>query len=389
MKREVQVLRARPHANITPLLGSFRAGLETTERPDSGAEGLYIFSPRAVMDMKTWMTDLPDAVKTWDEDDLRRHIYSDAMLGLSSGVAWVHREMDGHVGYHHDIKPSNLLLFYEVGSRTVWKICDFGAANLKAADDTATMNLITDRYWAPPEYFTDKDATNGELHGRSHDVFSLGCVFLCLATILRWGWTPEGLDKFKTQRMAFTGNIEDTDDTRDSHAFHNSMPAVHAWVQCLQESQYRDQDKQILALIDEMLRPRENRIFSWEVDVDLFIILDKASHPEKVTERLRAAIQPSRGQRALTRHNPYTRAKKRNRSESFLEILKEYHWHPYSPQSTTDGFQRATPVHKPLSNLCTSKIGEDLYGGQSLYRQISNSFSKSDIAVLYGVAGVG
>jgi len=133
-----------------------------------------------------------------DKDDLRRHIYYDTMLGLISGLAYIHREIDGEVGYHRDLKPSNILLFEK--PKWVWKICDFGCSNLKPAGQTGTSNFVSTRYYAPPEFSVDRDRAGCETHGRAHDVFSLGCVFLELATILKHGWILAGLEEFRKQR---------------------------------------------------------------------------------------------------------------------------------------------------------------------------------------------
>ena len=186
------MLQARLHPNITPLLGNFYAGLESPNSADSPTRSLYLFSPLAIKDMESWFKDGYISMRT---DQLRQFLYSEAMLGLASGLTYIHREINGRVGYHRDVKPSNFLLFNETGGTQVWKICDFGSSNLKSPDDTGTTNKVTTRYWAPAEYFMDSSSENGQSHGRSHDVFSLGCVFLELATILHR--RREGLLKFK------------------------------------------------------------------------------------------------------------------------------------------------------------------------------------------------
>ncbi|KAH8725182.1 kinase-like domain-containing protein [Phaeosphaeriaceae sp. PMI808] len=390
VQREVQVLQNRPHRNITPLLGSFLAGQDDARSPESKAECLYILSPQAALDMRKWLEKPPNDLG--NADDLRRHIYFDTMLGLISGLTFIHREIDGRVGYHRDIKPSNLLLFVEGGSK-MWRICDFGSSNLKSIDDTATTNLIATKKWAPPEYFTDKDATDGQSHGRSHDVFSMGCVFLCLATILRWKWDPKGLPEFESMRI----NAEENKESVGSDDFHKSMTAVHAWVKRLQDLAIRDQDREVLALIDEMLLPREERLFSWEVEVDLFIILDKSS-PNEVIEKLREVVQESRGPNLQEKHNVFRRAeqkelaedgKDKKRTSEFFNILTKNKWYDHSPQATTEDFGHIKPVMGPRSNFPAQRAGDDLCGGQELFMHISQGFKRSDIVALYGVTGVG
>jgi serine/threonine protein kinase len=364
----------------------------------SKRECLYLISPQAIMDMKTWLDEPPAHWRDRDPDYIRWHIHFDAMLGLATGLTWIHREIGGQVGYHRDIKPSNLLLFEESGQGLVWKICDFGSSNLKAVEDTKTANPITTHYWAPPEYFADNGGINRKKHGRTHDVFSMGCVFLSLTTILHKGWSPEGLDKFKENRMSQRKAQEDSSDSYMSHAFHNNMQAVLDWVAHLQKTARREPDKQVLGLIEEMLRPIDQRVFSWEVEIDLFILLDSSRHPDEVTERLGKAVQPSRGFNVRA-HNPYSRAKAqaqlergktKKRSPEFFEVLEMAGWREYSPQSTSDFLKPTMPVQNPLSTIPISRQkGDEIRGRQNLYAQISDGFKESDAVVLYGMAGVG
>jgi serine/threonine protein kinase len=394
-KREVYVLRERRGEYITPLLGSFLAGMHDTS---SGKECLYLLSPQAKYDMESWMQNPPDEWIGHTEDRLRQHIYRETIPGLISGLTWIHREINHRVGYHRDIKPSNILLFEKGAQELVWKICDFGSSNLKEANDTATTNLITSWKWAPPEFFTDDDTNDGEKHGRTHDVYSMGCVFLCLATMLRFGWRSEGLEQFEKDRINIKDDRENVRDSSDEASFHKSEKAIHKWIVYLQEIRRQDEDKEVLALIEEMLQPRNKRIFSWEVEIDLFIILDKRGHPEEIAERLSKIIQKSRGTNLQT-HNPYVRAKEKarlekgtvkKRSPEFFRILAKGRWQEYVPQSTTDGLPSVASVQSPLSNFPPSKHRTGgIYGGQGLYTSISAGFRHSDIVVLYGMAGVG
>jgi serine/threonine protein kinase len=392
-KREVLVLRARRGEHITPLLGSFFAGMHDSSNAEH--QCLYLLSPEAKMDMKTWM-ETPE--KNWSPKDIRDHIYCEAMPGLISGLTWIHREMNHQVGYHRDIKPSNILLFENDEKERVWKICDFGSSNIKEVDYTGTTNRITSWEWAPPEFFTDDDTKDGFKHGRTHDVYSMGCVFLCLATILRFGWNAEGLSQFKKNRIIIQDDYVDPQDMSYAHSFHKSEKATQEWIKYLQDKRRDDVDSEVLELIVEMLLPKHERIFSWEVEIDLFIILNPDNHPEEVTERLRKIVQKSMGTNLRT-HNPFVRAQQRahleekppkKRSPEYFEVLAENGWQEYVPQSTTDGRQSAEPVQNPLSNFSPSehRVG-DIYGGQSLYRSISAGFAKSDTVVLYGLAGIG
>lgn len=294
VQREVDMLQARRHSNITPLLVSFYAGLESPGSADSPTRCLYLLSPLATMDMHAWFTKGPEHMTT-GKQELRRFVYSDAMLGLASGVTYIHREINGLVGYHRDIKPSNLLLFQGAGGSEMWKICDFGSSNLKILGDTGTTNIVTSTEWAPAEFFTDQYNKDGQTHGRSHDVFSLGCVFLELATILHQGWGSDGIPELRKRREkddSYEGPLKNVGKAGD---YCKSMNAVHRWMEELLSKCNSDEDKKILELIKEMLSPRNERIYAWEVEIDLFILSDPTRSCIEVNKRLKKIIQSSRG----------------------------------------------------------------------------------------------
>jgi serine/threonine protein kinase len=73
--------------------------------------------------------------------------------------------------------------------------------------------------WCSPEVFEQ------EARGRSADVFSLGCVFLEMYTVL----VSDTLDNFSD----FRG------EGGDSAAFHSSLPRVKYWIDKLRETQIR------------------------------------------------------------------------------------------------------------------------------------------------------
>jgi serine/threonine protein kinase len=348
------------------------------------------------MDMADWFE---KGSEDLSREDLRRFIYFDAMLGLASGLTYIHREIDGRVGYHRDIKPGNLLLFREVGKALVWKICDFGSSNLKPLGETGTKNVVTSMYWAPIEYFEDRNNDDGQTHGRSHDVFSLGCVFLYLATILHRGRGPEGISQFKKLKENNESNAGILKHVAERGAFCKSIEVVHSWVATLQKECRADEDKKVLAIIDEMLLPRNERIYAWEVEIDLFILADPKQECTEINKRLTKIIQKSRGYEPLMKHNPYERAKQKVDAESnsgepilrppmFLHIIHEAGWRAYSPGST-GSFERTSMSQKILSNIPLPKEVDMLFGRQDLYERISNGFLKSDIVALYGLGGVG
>ncbi|CAN9166884.1 unnamed protein product [Alternaria alternata] len=382
---EYKVLHQRIHRNITPLRASFFAGMEDA-KVQSSRQCLYLLSPAAEMSMKGWLEEQRD------ERPSSGFIYFDTMLALASGLTYIHREIKMMVAYHRDIKPSNILLFHGNEESVVWKFCDFGTSNLKPADNTGTRSMVTDRYWAPPEFFEDHRNDNGVTHGRAHDVFSLGCVFLELVTLLHEG--SAGISDFKSRR--------ETQDQRDEGlgprgAYHRSMTVVRRWIENLRRKHKELQHREVLTLISEMLERIEKRIYSWEVEIDLFMLRQGVPDAASVDEYLNKVGHPSMGYNADIKHNPFLRAKKRAEKNQFYKArcpdkyfytMKEtLGWHDYSHQSTGN-FRRTSEQHA-YSNLSSFSDEVSLCGGQELYQEISDSFRQSDIVALFGVSGIG
>jgi serine/threonine protein kinase len=379
---EANILRQRRHKYITPLLASFRAGWEKAsgDKDVDTAEVLYMISPRAVEDMKEWMSRRNSVIRH-DE------IY-EAMLGLVSALTYIHKELGGEVVFHHDIKPANILRFEENGP--IWKICDFGSSNVKPVDDTMTQHAEHTRSYAPPEYFLE-----GKKSGRAADVFSLGCVFLELGTILRYGWGDEGLCEFEKLRKnndeGMRGYREY--DFRADESYWRNMNVVRVWVRKLR-SERGSRLEQVMELVEEMLSARDERVFAWEVDVDLFEILNPDRPETDSLQRLRDNVQKSnKSINGLdTRHNPLSRAKRKRRSSVWLDILMRAEWRDYTPGATTHFLDRTTgDVPNYFSTLSLSSVtglGPN-YGRHDLDKRISETFGKVNRVALYGLGGIG
>lgn len=370
--REVKTLRERQHRNITPLLASFTAGLEVPSNPLANTECLYLISPRASMDMDKWMQEEPCYLKGWNDRRLRLHIW-DAMSELISGLTYIHREIGGNVGYHADLKPKNILLF-DTGCepRYVWKICDFGTANIKPIDDTRTKSFTTTRYWAPKEFFEEEYRIDGQNHGRAHDVWSLGCIFLLLATIVKYKWKSEGKSQFEDLRKKES----------EKGAFCASMKTVSEWIQKLKTGNHGTKLTKVVELIEEMLKPRTERIFSWEVEVDLHHIVDEE---HDVLKHLGKVIQKARDVDRQMQHNPLARAKRKNREEAWLDILMYHDWYD---EQTTEEQNRARIANRYISALPPLDKQTPI-GTEILFESISKSFTTTSSVALHGVGGIG
>ena len=162
----------------------------------------------------------------WDNSETRRNtrimihlvqhktqILQQCFICLSEALSYLHAS-----GVRHkDIKPGNILID-ESGSLT---ITDFGISRRFPEDTSHCTNdqwKFTPRY-ASPEIMKGKT----ELRDDPSDVFSLGCVFLEVATVLL-GEDLKELSKHYTAKV---------NDTEVEMAYHCNLPNVYSWIDSL------------------------------------------------------------------------------------------------------------------------------------------------------------
>ena len=121
---------------------------------------------------------------------------------------------------HKDIKPANILID-ESGSVI---LTDFGISRRfpKHTSHATNNERKFTRKYASPEIMDDRNIPRDD----SSDVFSLGCVFLEMATLL----LGENLDNL-SNHYATTIN-----DTSKEEAYHCNLRAVHSWINDLRIS---------------------------------------------------------------------------------------------------------------------------------------------------------
>ncbi|CAN9202387.1 unnamed protein product [Alternaria alternata] len=411
--REAATLKERKHDHIVPLLASFTAGRANRE-PHNRQEYLWLLMPYAQAgSMETWLEKSPDLPKRGSVglgDDSFRHCHvRGTMLGLVSALAYIHREINGMIGFHHDIKPSNIILFLE--PEPTWKICDFGTANLKdPKEGTGTAftpeNAFGTYTYRPPEYFKDEGIAQ---HGRAFDVYSLGCVMLELATVFTYGWKPEGLPTFRQQRRdaseyVYHGNLKPEKD----ESFHNNPKAVESWIEHLRSKTESAEDPkkvsdiiQVLDVIGEMLLSRYKRIFAWEVEMDLYEIFNPNASVGDRAKRLRNIVQPSATPLDQTKeqHNPMRRAILHSKGQWYTEILQGRDWYysarSLSRRSTSRAFDLDHGKRRPRTNLEKVAKTRDFrsahfFGRHNIHEKIISGFQGHNTVIgLYGKSGVG
>ncbi|KAH7086776.1 kinase-like domain-containing protein [Paraphoma chrysanthemicola] len=129
----------------------------------------------------------------------------DSFRGLANGLHYLHNfrslsedkeeaERITRHGYHHDIKPRNILV---KDKRLI--LADFGLARLKdVQEDTQTPWKHTPPTYAAPEA-RDPDTLQEREVGRAYDIWSFGCVLGEIATYHFEG--ADGVRAFRKERI--------------------------------------------------------------------------------------------------------------------------------------------------------------------------------------------
>ncbi|KAI9765554.1 MAG: hypothetical protein M1839_005420 [Geoglossum umbratile] len=205
---EIQVLRRVQHIHCIELIGSYTD-------PKHFA---FIMSPVADWNMTTYMSLAADSA---DKRSLLRTFFG----CLANGLQYIH----GSKIRHRDIKPENVLI---QGDRVL--LSDFGIALdwEHLSRSTTTADSAKSPIYCAPE------VAQYQKRNSSSDIWSLGCVFLEMITVLKG-------EKIAVMRTFFK-------DRNDHYRFHGNIEATKEWIEklwCLGS----DEDNEPLNWITRML----------------------------------------------------------------------------------------------------------------------------------------
>lgn len=180
----LRLLHQLDHPNIIPLLGSYTY------------QGEYnLLFPCVAMDLKQCLKGERFAMFSWD------FTFFSALRGLGSALSKLHRlYLNGKdhkmqfeaIGYHHDIRPANILVNGET-----FILADFGMGNYKQADElsqTPWKSTIGD--YLAPECMDESHKPQDV--GRAIDVWAFGCLLAEVTTYMLRG--AAGVDEFRRCR---------------------------------------------------------------------------------------------------------------------------------------------------------------------------------------------
>ena len=152
-------------------------------------------NPKLGTNFPTWLlkqtTGLCDAIK---------YLHDYELPDTSSGnMLYTMRR----IGFHHDLKPANILLYGEDTDKMIWKLGDFGSGAVKYVSSTSRESIYNrkastgDPIYSAPEYVVEGKVS------RPKDIWSLGCIFL---EVLLWilSHSNDVIDRFEQERMDLT-----------------------------------------------------------------------------------------------------------------------------------------------------------------------------------------
>lgn len=254
IKRFLKQVTGRDTKTIVDSFLEERKNLETSERDKhehivsfhaSFTDKIYygfIMSPVAELNLK-------DLLKKPREsnvirNDERESLYK-AFGCLLEAIRHLHEDLRMR---HCDLKPSNILVCRLVGQgeRFRVRLCDLGTAHIW----NSTQNRSTDQNkrgtskYKAPEVHRHYEGGEPISHNNLVDIFSLGCIFLEMHTILR----SKTLDQMA---KAITNNQEKS--FNDQWTYAGSLPGVERWLGELSQDDDENPGKVIVERIKTMV----------------------------------------------------------------------------------------------------------------------------------------
>ena len=271
LNHEVETLERRRHPNIIPLLGSYY--LHIPESSGRLAKTMHLIFPWAGLDLEMWLIsrETPGALQGISREERRAHIYH-SIYALVSGLWSLHRESEGKITSHHDLRPSNILVI----ERDL-KIADLGRSHLRpATEGSQTEGRPLGTYgYQPPEYWQDDGSRANVSHGRAFDIWAMGCILIELAILIVHVWEPQMVTKFRTERQS--NKIKDRPRVMERHSkredgsFHNNWLVVERWVNQLKH--HHGTSKKLKRILDVAMGMLDHepgsRLYTWEAELDL------------------------------------------------------------------------------------------------------------------------
>ncbi|KEF55614.1 serine/threonine protein kinase [Exophiala aquamarina CBS 119918] len=232
-KEESQTLRQLKHCHIIQFFGSYTQVRDYT----------ILLYPYCEYNLSRFMEENCQA-RSMEEvfeypELLRDRLYLESFFPcLAHALMYIHTNTTRHA----DIKPDNILIKQSLAKvedcrRYHVYIADFGSASTySSASRTKRFARSTPKYCAPelgPDSETE-DQIESTAWGRAADVFSLGCVFAEMLTVLACEEVV-AFDIFRSEKRGADGVALPRQPPRETvdESFCKSLPRVHEWFEKL------------------------------------------------------------------------------------------------------------------------------------------------------------
>ena len=228
----------------------------------------------------------------------------------------LHQEKERKAGWHHDVKPQNILYFEDVNlGHKIFQIADFGSSKIhifrsRSHPTRTPRGTLT---YEPPELEMEGETS------RPHDVWSLGCVFLKVLIWAAMGFAS--LEKFKNDgicKRTPEGAPDDGFWSKQTDGTVALRDSVQLWIRTLYEKvqdQPRHSFSELLDVIASQILEidRKKRIEADQVYLEMNRILAQQKavleqDDSKGSETSPVCLLPSRSLTSSPRRSSTTRS---------------------------------------------------------------------------------
>lgn len=213
LPQEVEIMQKLRHQHIVQFVAAYydqKSSLNILIRPVAECDLRQFLErpdlwPRVLVDIERWFT------------------------CLASALSYMHSNMIKH----KDVKPANIL----ISSSEVY-LSDFGTSRDFSATESGTSGsaLMTPRYCAP-------EVAAEKYRGRSADVFSLGCVFAEMLTVL--------LGRPLSDMHQYLGIADNTSDRCST--YHQHLSGLYVWLRLLDDMTHVKSRRKVIHVCQSML----------------------------------------------------------------------------------------------------------------------------------------
>lgn len=139
----------------------------------------------------------PNWLSKQNRDEQRKHLYT-VLYDLLSALSYLHKPIEGTLTSHHNLKPNNILVY-----REKLVIADLGCSHLRSIEmgsETEGRYGLGAYAYQPPECWRSTGVFAGGGHGRSFDVWAMGCIMVEVAILIVHGWESGKVMQFRDAR---------------------------------------------------------------------------------------------------------------------------------------------------------------------------------------------